>query len=162
MSQGNLTGSAGVYYVAARLNAEGFHGAPTFGNVPDVDLLVSAREGSGSAALQVKTAMDARRMRGGKLHHYEWAMNCSKALRLEKADILFALVDLKGFLELPDIFFVPSKVIASYYRRGVKDWYGGDPAKWKWPRYHEEVENLDRYRNNWNVLEEVLKLKESK
>ncbi len=34
--QTSLTGAAGVYFVAARLNAMGLQCAPTFGNVPNV------------------------------------------------------------------------------------------------------------------------------
>lgn len=47
-----LTGAAGVYFVAARLNAMGFQCAPTFGNVPGVDILVSNLRGSALVSIQ--------------------------------------------------------------------------------------------------------------
>jgi hypothetical protein len=63
----------------------------------------------------------------------------------QQPEPVFALVDLKNFEELPDVFIVPSGVISEYYK-------GGDPTTWKWPRYHETVENLAPYRNAWSIL----------
>jgi hypothetical protein len=56
-----FTGTAGVYFVAARLNGMGFQCAPTFGNVPSVDVLVSNIDGSALISLQVKTITYALR-----------------------------------------------------------------------------------------------------
>src|SRR5438128_10899601 len=95
---GSFTGGAGVYYVASRLNAMAYHVALTVGNVPAVDLLISSSDGASSLSLQVKTSQWALRMRGKgvekKPHHYEWDIgwNCA---RLERGDLVFALVDLK-------------------------------------------------------------------
>jgi hypothetical protein len=117
--------------------------APTFRNVPNVDLLVSDETGSETLSLQVKTAWWALRRRGRgeqrKPHHYEWSMNW-KSARLNTGNLFFAFVDLKKFTELPDIFTVPSSIVAAYYE-------GGDPATWIWPRYHEDVETLQPYKN---------------
>jgi len=80
----SLTGSAGVYFVAARLNALGFHCATTFGNVPSVDILVSSISGGALVSLQVKTANYALREKGRgpekKPHHYEWDIGWKSAL----------------------------------------------------------------------------------
>ena len=121
----SLTGSAGVYFVAARLNAMGFQCAPTFGNVPSVDVLVSSENGSALIALQVKTTVDGVRTRGRgqekKPHHYEWDIGW-KSARLSIPNLFFALVDLKDFTELPDVFIVPSNVIATYFEEGPEGW----------------------------------------
>jgi hypothetical protein len=140
----SLTGSAGVYFVAARLNAMEFQ---TFGNVPSVDILVSSINGSALVSLQVKTTMDGLRNRGRgdekKPHHYEWDIGW-KSARLNVPNLFFALVDLKGVAELPDVFIVPSSVIADYFKAG--------PEGWPRARYHELIENLSHYKNNWDTM----------
>jgi hypothetical protein len=121
MNSAALTGAAGVYFVAARLNAMGLQCAP--GNVPSVDILVSNLDGSKLVSLQVKTTMYAMRERGRgehkKPYEYQWAIGW-KSARLDNPNLFFALVDLKEFAELPDVFIVPSKVeVAAYFEGGV-------------------------------------------
>jgi hypothetical protein len=117
--------------------------------------------------LQVKTAADALRWRGRgdekKRDHYEWSIGW-KCVELGPApNLFFALVDLKGFGErsdvVPDVFIVPSKVIADYFDPHCtmssgwwKEKTRPDRDEWKWARYHELVEELDQYRNNWAAL----------
>jgi len=148
----SLTGTGGVYFVASRFNALGFQAAPTFGNVPNVDLLVSAHDGSVSISLQVKTAACALRFRGRarerRPHHYEWSMSW-KSAKLNQKNLFFAFVDLKEFKELPDVFLVPSGVVHQYYS-------GGDPSTWRWPRYHIEVEKTEPYKNKWDLVSQGL------
>jgi hypothetical protein len=60
-----------------------------------------------------------------------------------------ALVDLKDCEELPDVFIVPSNVIATYFE-------GRDPAVWRRARYHELGEELSQYRNNWEIIRKRL------
>ena len=140
-----------MYFVAARLNAMGLRCAATFGNVPTVDILVSSLDGSATVSLQVKTTMWGVRWRGRgedrKKHHFEWEIGW-KSARLNTPNLFFALVDLKAFEELPDVFVVPSKVIATYFRAG--------PENWPRARYHESIENLEQYRNNWKAIRKRL------
>jgi len=156
----SLIGAAGVYFVAARLNAMGLQCAPTFGNVPNVDILVSSLNGSALASLQVKTTMDGLRKMGRgdnrKPHHYEWDIGW-KSARLRAPDLFFALVDLKEFAELPDVFIVPSKVIADYFDptcAASSGWLStrSRPDPWPRARYHELVQNLARYKNDWAAI----------
>jgi hypothetical protein len=60
----SLTGSAGVYCVAAQINAMGLHAALTVRSVPDVDILARTLDGSRAVAIQVKTARFASRHHG--------------------------------------------------------------------------------------------------
>jgi hypothetical protein len=151
MLNSSLTGSAGVYFVAARLNAMGFQCATTFGNVPSVDILVSSINGSALVSLQVKTTMEGLRHKGRgdekRPHHYEWDIGW-KSARLNIPNLLFALVDLRSFTELPDVFIVPSNIIATYFQRG--------PEGWPRARYHETVETLASYKNNWDTIRSLL------
>lgn len=63
--------------------------------------------------------------------------------------LFFALVDLKGFKGLPDVFIVPSEVIFKYFKEG-------DPQTWRRARYHPSVEDVEQYKNNWQLLRKVL------
>jgi hypothetical protein len=56
------------------------------------------------------------------------------------------LVDLKKFQGLPGIFMIPSGVIFEYFK----------DAKQPRFRYHESVEKLEPYKNNWDILKEAL------
>ena len=169
-----LVGAAGVYFVAARLSASDLQCALTLGNAPNVDILVSNLTGSASVSLQVKTAVDALRWKGQgnekKRDHYEWSIGwkCVDLCRPAAPNLLFALVDLKGFGErpdvVPDVFIVPSQVIADYFLGPNRSMYRGvwkgktrpHRDQWKWARYHELVEEVDQYKNNWVALRERL------
>jgi hypothetical protein len=150
-----LLGAAGVHFVAARLNALGLHAAPTIRNAPGVDLLVSDREGTRSASVQVKTtnwaARDSGRGESKSLSRYEWA---SKYVETSSKSLFYAFVDLKDFTELPDIYFLPSQVVAKWYSdRGPR-------AGWKWPRFHPASAFMDPYRNNFTKLCRILDAKD--
>lgn len=121
-----LTGVAGVHYVASRLSYRGLHAVPTTRNVAGPDLLVSTLDGSQAISIQVKTTAWATRTRGRGSkktpHHYEWDIGWSSA-RAQHPNLWFALVDLKEFEEPPDVFLVPSKTIYRYFE-GVSRKHG--------------------------------------
>ncbi len=146
-----LTGVSGVHFVAARLSHLGYHAVPTTRNVQGPDLLVSTLNGSKSVAVQVKTTNWALRSRGRgnerQPHHCEWDIGWASA-RESHRGLLFALVDLKNWEEMPDVYLVPSRVIAKYFARG--------PERWPRARYHESVKALESYRNAWTVLQKAL------
>jgi hypothetical protein len=83
-----------------------------------------------------------------KPHHYEWDIGWSSA-KVNHPHLFFALVDLKNFQGLPDTFIVPSKLIFAYFE-------GGDPETWHRARYHPLLEEVDQYKNNWDILREAL------
>ena len=146
-----LTGVAGVHFVSAYLAHLGFHAVPTIRNIAGPDVLISTHSGSRLLALQVKTTRWAIRTRGRGTnknpHHYEWDIGWSSAR--QKHNLLFyALVDVKEFQELPEVFIVPSAVIAEYFRAG--------PEGWPRARYHPEIELMEEYRNNWGILRDAL------
>ena len=147
-----LTGVAGVHYVAAALTYLGFHAVPTTRNIAGPDLLVSTLDGSRGISIQVKTTAWAMRTRGRgekKLpHHYEWDIGWSSA-KFDHPNLFFALVDLKEFQELPDAFLVPSRTIFQYFE-------GGDPKTWPRARYHPEIHEIEQYKNNWDGLKKAL------
>ena len=147
-----FTGVAGVHYVASYLAHQGFHAVPTTRNVAGPDVLVSTIDGASSLSLQVKTSAWALRTRGRgenkKPHHYEWEIGWRSA-RMNLQKLLFALVDLKEFEGMPDVFIVPSAVIYDYFD-------GGDPETWTRARYHPEIADVEKYKNNWEMLKSEL------
>ncbi len=152
---GILVGTAGVYYVASQLAMRNLHAAVTYGNAPSVDILVGLVDGSATLSLQVKTARSAVRTRGRgkdkKEHHYEWEMG--KSAKLYRADLFFALVDLKGGKnELPDVFVIPSKVMSDWYRDTVDRLFHGNETEWIRKRYHVGIKSIEQYKNNWSIL----------
>ena len=153
-SASQLTGVAGVHFVAAVLAHRGFHAIPTTRNIAGPDMLVSTLDGSRGISIQVKTTIWAMRNRGkGKErapHHYEWDIGWSSA-RCNHPNLFFALVDLKEFRELPDVFVLPSKTIFRYFK-------GGDPKTWLRARYHPEIHEIEQYKNNWDGLKEALSI----
>jgi len=156
---GILIGTAGVYFVASRLAAMGFHAAPTFGNAPHVDILVGLPDGEATASIQVKTTWRALRTRGrGKdkqPHHYEWDVG-ERSARLNQHGLFFAFVDLKGAgAQLPDVFIVPSEVIYNQFRRTL------ETKKIIRVRWHPRFEVVNEYKNNWELLENYLKKNEN-
>ena len=147
-----LTGVAGVHYVAAYRSYLGFHAVPTTWNVAGPDLLVSNLSGSKGLSVQVKTTTWAMRTRGRgdeqTPHHYEWDIGWSSAT-INHPHLFFALVDLKELQGLPDVFIVPSEVIFEYFE-------GGDPETWRRARYHPEVREIEPYKNKWDLLKKAL------
>ena len=84
-SDSQLLGTAGTYYVLAELAARNCHASCTFGNARYIDVLVSARDGSKTVAVQVETAREARRFKGRgtskRLHELQWPLG-RKAAKL--------------------------------------------------------------------------------
>ena len=150
-ASGILIGTAGVYHVAAQLAARGYHAAVTTGNAPSVDIMMGLPDGSASLALQVKTSRSALRTRGrGKNkepYRYEWDVG-PKSGSLNHPDLYFVFVDLKlGKQELPDFWIVPSHFVFSsfdkaYFKSGIK-------RRW---RLHRKIEEIEQFKNNWNIL----------
>lgn len=141
-----LTGASGTYLVASLLTFQGFHAAVTFGNAPMVDVLVGRADGAASVALQVKTTAQAVRTRGRGLskhrHHYEWDVGY-KSAHTCRDDLFYALVDLKNFEELPDVFIVPSEFLVGWFKpHGVLKRY----------RFHPLVEEVESFKNNWRII----------
>lgn len=133
----------------AQLAARGFHASCTFGNAPCVDILVSAKDGHKSISIQVKTAKYAERWKKDKLVQLQSALG-HKAVRQGNPGLIYAFVDLKGFSSLPDVYFVPSE--------WLKNEYGGEWVNTcKWVRFHVAPQSVERFKNRWESISELLK-----
>ncbi|MBI4201998.1 MAG: hypothetical protein HY532_02630 [Chloroflexi bacterium] len=154
-----LIGTAGVYYVAAQLAAQGFHAAVTHGNAPSVDILVGSRDGARAVSLQVKTSTDALRTKGRKPNqvpdHYSWRIP-ELSLSVNHSGLFYALVYLKlpDFVNkqsekrtLPEVFVLPSKEMWDVHIANQIE--QPKTSSWWWWHYPQE---LEQYKNNWALL----------
>jgi hypothetical protein len=98
----SLTGIAGEYFVAAELSRRGFMASITLRNNDSVDIHVSKLTDNRMYAIQVKTNQSGNR---------EWILN-KKAELHQKENLFYVFVSLKGNLERPEFFIVPSKDVA--------------------------------------------------
>ena len=140
-----LTGAAGEHFVAFHLSAMGFPVALTRGGSPTVDLMVGDLSGSAAVSIQVKTSNWAWRQfkRKPDNNHWEWDVG-KKGMFLRGDAIFYAFVDLKWDGEKPcrpDVFIVPSKVIA--------DAFGPN-----WSRYMFWIKEAEasKYRERWDLI----------
>ena len=156
-----LTGVAGEYYVAFQLSARGFIVAMPRDGSPTVDILACNEDGSRTIAIQVKTTAEAERTRGRGdekvLDHLEFPLGKASAQR--SSDLLFAFVDLHNDKENidakspdADVYFVPSTIV----RDACSDWL----EKVKWLRWHQSIEMMAPYKNNWKLVEDRLRCAE--
>jgi hypothetical protein len=143
-----LTGVAGVHFVASYLSFLGFHAVPTTRNVPGPDLLVSSLDGSNSLTLQVKTTLWALRTRGRgeskQPHHLEWEVGPSSA-SVNNPNVWFAFVDLKKFQELPDTYIIPSKIIFDYFKYWVARFKSWNKTLIRY-RWHPELNPVEPFK----------------
>ncbi|MGD0199145.1 MAG: hypothetical protein ABSD27_00185 [Bryobacteraceae bacterium] len=115
----------------------GYPVALTRGGSPTVDLMVGDLKGQAAVSFQVKTASSARRK-----DRWEWDVG-RKALDLRGDSIFYAFVDLKGDHpnQLPDVFIVPSNLVASWLK-----------PEWKRLMYWILDRDADNYRERWDLI----------
>jgi len=155
-----FVGAAGAHYVAARIYGLNLQCAPTFRNMPFVDILASNINGSKLASVQVKTSWNAVRARGRGMDrtpdHYEWDIGehtfDNSEANSDSPRFLIALVDLREFKQQPDVFVLPPSVLAVYAKKTIDEKYGGDRTKWKRWMYHPKIEDLANFKNDWTPL----------
>ncbi len=139
-----LTAAAGEHFVAYRMSGMGYPVALTRGGSPTVDLMVGDLSGNGTVSLQIKTANWAWRGRKRKPaeSHWEWDVG-KKGLSLRGDSIFYAFVDLRWGASppAPDVFIVPSSVVANYLKPG-------------WSRYMFWIMEAERssYLERWDLI----------
>ncbi|MBI4817734.1 MAG: hypothetical protein HY791_15845 [Deltaproteobacteria bacterium] len=142
-----LTAAAGEHFVAYALSTRGFAVAATRGGVPTVDLVVGDPAGLSSALIQVKTSSYAWRSYKKKPENDRWEWDVGeKARHLSNPSLLYAFVDLRGAKQdhpsiLPDVFIVPSRIVAASLGPG-------------WSRYMFWINKLQKneFHERWDLL----------
>jgi hypothetical protein len=142
-----LVAAAGEHFVAYRLSALGFPVALTRGGSPTVDLMVGDLCGNAAISLQVKTSTGAWReyKRKPENNHWEWFVG-SKVAKLTGKNIFYAFVDLKRGQGAPDVFVVPSHIVAKAF----------EGTNWKMNMYWLMVNQRDAYFDAWKSVTDRL------
>jgi hypothetical protein len=107
-----LCGVAGEYFVAAELSQRGFIASITLRNTKGIDILVSNVDATRQVGIQVKT---------NRKNRPSWILN-SKADDYFAENLFYAFVNLRGIVERPDYYIVPSRIVADHVREGHKNW----------------------------------------
>lgn len=140
-----LTGVAGEYFVAAELSRRGYIASITLRNTRDVDILASSNNTSKQVAIQVKTS---------KANSGRWMLS-EKAEENHSPNLFYIFVDLKNEMERPDFYIVPSITVATFIRKGHRQWLGkmgkgGKPHNDSSVRIFIDEEG--KYLEKWNLL----------
>ena len=156
-----FTGVSGVHFVASLLSFLKLHAVPTTRNIAGPDVLVCNDDGSRSLTLSVKTSHSAERWSGRtekRLDHLEWEIGPG-AVGRSSHNLWYALVDLQKFEKLPDVYFVPSKVVADFCERELAERFGGKLVNWKRVRWHPKIDKVAQYKNKdgWEKFLQALK-----
>ena len=147
-----LVGAAGEYLVLSRLLAQGLLASPAPRGTEKVDIVVSDKDGKSSFRIQVKTTEGSAK--GG------WVLGKKHELQAEK-DLYFCFVVLHK--TSPEVYIIPSSVVAKAISSDHSDWLGKTPKNGK-PHKDTEMRKLravmplqkegwlDQYRENWSAF----------
>jgi hypothetical protein len=130
-TKGQMTGTTGVYTVAAELTRRGFIASPTSRSARGADILVADQNCKHACSLQVKTS--------GKRASF-WLLN-PHAKDMVSPTHLYVLVNL--IKDGPEFFIVPSRVVArrmDIAKQGKSTWYS------------ISRENVKEFKDNWDLL----------
>ena len=117
-----ITAACGEHFVASFLSGVGLIVALPRAGVPGSDLLVASCQCGPALRIQVKTARDARGRTKALGDYYSWDTS-AKVVDLHSEHLWFAYVSLNGWPSsdgLPEVFFIPSSVIAEHLRTHPK------------------------------------------
>jgi hypothetical protein len=114
-SQSTLLGAAGEHYVMTELLRRGYIAALAPQGVPNVDIIVTDRDGGRLCSIQVKTRRDIGTDGG-------WHMK-DKHERQSKDRLFFCFVDFgKNQDTRPVVFVIPSSKVAEVLRASHRKW----------------------------------------
>ena len=121
---------------------------------PTVDILACNVDATKVVSIQVKSTDWAMRTRGRgvnkKPHHLEFPLG-TKAAKYNSESLIFTFVDLNGVdwdEKSPDVYIIPSNFIYEF----CKDWVD----EVKMVRFHILIEDIKKFKNNWNPIKESL------
>jgi hypothetical protein len=141
----DLTGNAGVMFVAAELCRRGVVALPTARNTEGIDLIASEPSGGKSVAIQVKTSQRKTK---------KWLLT-QKAESVKSPTIFYVFVNLGLPGECPEYHVVPSRVVAATIKKGHQNWLD---TPGKSGRRHQDSkirvfwDRGSKFRDNWPAL----------
>lgn len=118
MAGKSFTQLAGEHYFCFRAAMKDLHVALTRGNAPNVDVLISSKDGSRLLAVQVKAMCNAWKPQKKHAENSRWEWPVTTIRSVEACSFLFAFVHLEPGDE--KVFIVPAAVVAKWI---------GEPSK---------------------------------
>ena len=113
-SDKQLIGAAGEHLALSRLLSRGLLASQAPRGTRDVDILVNPLDGGRALHIQVKTRS------GTGTERKRWAMT-KKNEGISSPDIFYCFVDLED-VDNPDVYVIPSKVVAQVIKVGHAKW----------------------------------------
>lgn len=137
---GRIIGTCGEHYVAAYLSRLGLLVAIPRGGTSRFDLLVSKEEGGRALHLQVKTGTKPTGGTKATGPIYLWRTD-ERVLKWNDRNLWYAFVNLTDWPDgkgIPEVFFVPSKVVV----RCINDCISDKEQPWFW-LYKDNARNYN-------------------
>lgn len=144
-------GVTGEYYVAGELSHRGYISSITLRNTRGIDIIVSNKEGTKSATIQVKSTQNNKKN--------SWILTQkSEDFFSENHFYTFVNLDKPGIR--PKFFIVPSKVVAQCISTSHKNWLNR-PGKNGQQHNDNQMRQFDdlegQYLEAWNLIDDYLK-----
>jgi len=154
MANKTLIAAAGEHYVAYALSCLGFTAALVRQGAPSIDILASTLDGGRTIGIQVKTTEWAERTRGRGEEKKPFELQFPlghRAIEQASPNTVVCFVDLRGldFNEQPNVYVVTTRTLIEQYR-------GKDIRQYSYFRYHRPIEEMDKFKNNWQPIIEAL------
>jgi len=144
-------GVTGEYYVAGELSHRGYISSITLRNTRGIDIIVSNKEGTKSATIQVKSTQNNKKN--------SWIL-------IQKSEDFFSDNHFYIFVNLnepgirPKFFVVPSEVVAQYISTSHKNWLN-KPGRNGQQHNDNQMRRFDdlegQYLEAWSLIENHLK-----
>lgn len=144
----SLIGAAGVHWVASELSRRGLIAMPTIGNAPGIDLLVAEPDGSGVAAMQVKTAGRVKIQEEGR----QWWPMSAPDMCLRGSNAFYVFVRWREDLGRFEAFLDGAAAVASQVQlnlEGDRRLGRTDFPSWGLPSDPKEQDRLAANWQNW-------------
>jgi len=144
-------GVTGEYYVAGELSHRGYISSITLRNTRGIDIIVSNKEGTKSATIQVKSTQNNKKN--------SWILTQkSEDFFSENHFYIFVNLDEPGIR--PKFFVVPSEVVAQYISTSHKNWLN-KPGRNGQQHNDNQMRRFDdlegQYLEAWSLIENHLK-----
>jgi len=144
-------GVTGEYYVAGELSHRGYISSITLRNTRGIDIIVSNKEGTKSATIQVKSTQNNMKN--------SWILTQkSEDFYSENHFYIFVNLDEPGIR--PKFFVVPSEVVAQYISTSHKNWLN-KPGRNGQQHNDNQMRRFDdlegQYLEAWSLIENHLK-----
>ncbi len=138
-------GVADEYFVAAELSKRGYIASITLRNTKGIDILATNADATKSVNIQVKSSQGKSR---------RWLLN-KRAETYHARDLFYVFVNLRGEMDRPEFFIVPSKVVAKFVKEGYAEWRA-TPGR-NWQKRNDTcmrvfVDKDDEYLERWELL----------